>query len=701
MYTVEREFHGKTLKMETGRIAKQTNGAVLVSCGKAVVLVTACMDANKKADGFLPLTVDYVEKTYAAGRIPGGYLKREARLSDHETLTSRLIDRPCRPTFPKSFNCEVQVMATVMSADPEVQTDILAMCGASAALTISNIPFDGPIAGVRIGRVGGEFVINPSFAQVEKSDFEFLVAGSKDAIVMVEGAAEIVPEAELLEGIFFAHKELQTIIEMQEELREKCGREKYAFVPEAGPDADIVKKVQDFLGGKLEAAVTVKDKLERKDALSALKSECVDAIVTDASAEGADSMTKDIKEVFSNEIYTTVRSLAFDKKVRLDGRGFADIRQIDCNVSELPSVHGSALFTRGETQAIVTATLAVGKENTMRRDTLQGDSVRRFFLHYNFPAYSVGEVRFLRGPGRREIGHGTLAQRALETVLPAEKDNPYVIRIVSEITESNGSSSMASVCGGSLALMDAGIQIKAPVAGIAMGLLKSDDDFAILSDILGDEDHLGDMDFKVCGTEEGVTAMQMDIKIKGLAKEIFAEALEQARNGRMHILGEMKKALVEPRSEISKTAPQIVVLKINPNRIRDLIGSGGKTIKSITEAHDISINIEDDGTVTVSGMNAEHMDSGLKVIKALTAEAEVGKIYTGVVKRIESFGAFVEILPGMDGLLHVSEMEDGHTDDVNDVVKKGDQVPVKVLNVDGHGKIKLSRKSALEELGQL
>ena len=697
MYKVEREFHGKTLTIETGEVAKQTNGAVLVKCGGSVVMVTFCMGQKRDFD-FLPLTIDYIEKTYASGKIPGGFFKREGRLSDRETLNSRLIDRPCRPLFPKNLGHELQIAATVLSSDEEVPTDVLAMCGASAAVSISDVPFDGPLAGVRVCRKDGKLVYNPSMEVAEKSDLHFIIAGTESAILMVEGGAKVVPEDEVLEAIFGAHKEMQTIIEMQKELVEQCGKAKITVDPEPAKDADLVAKVTEFSKDKLLAALTVKDKLERKVALSAFKKECVEALV-EAGSENADSVTSDIKSIIEDLVYNEVRSLAFDKKVRIDGRDFSKVRQIDIKPTFLPKTHGSVLFTRGETQAIVTATLAVGDTYAQRVDTLHKDEFKRFMLHYNFPAYSVGEARPMRGPGRREIGHGTLAERALLAVVPEGKDNPYVIRIVSEITESNGSSSMASVCGGSLAMMDAGVKIKAPVAGIAMGLLKSETGHVVLSDILGDEDHLGDMDFKVCGTEEGITALQMDIKIKGLSQEIMREAMGQAREGRLHILNEMNKALSESRSDVSENAPSIEVIKINPNRIRDLIGSGGKTIKSITEAHAIDINIEDDGTVTVSGSNKKELSSGMKVIKALTEEAEIGKIYTGLIKKIESFGAFVEIIPGIQGLLHISELEDGHVKNVEDVVKEGEQVNVKVLDADSNGRIKLSRKAAMAELG--
>ena len=698
MHIVEREFHGKKLIIETGKVAKQCNGSVMVKCGGSVVMVTACMGAEKEGD-FLPLTIDYVEKTYASGKIPGGFFKTEGKLSDRETLTARLMDRPCRPLFPEGLTNELQVVATVLSADSEVPTDMLAMIGASASVVISDIPFNGPMAGVRVCKKDGKLILNPSMSIVEKADMHFIVAGSKDAIVMVEGGAQMIPEEEVLDAIFFAHQEMQVIIEMQNELREKCGKQKVEVKPKKERCPELLKQIENFLGDKVNQAITIKDKLQRGEAISNLKKELVVTIVGDDKSEEAEKKTNEIKAVFEDKVFDEVRDLAFKKKIRLDGRDFTTVRPISIETGYLPKTHGSTLFTRGETQAIVTATLAVGDEYAQRVDTLHEDAHKRFMLHYNFPAYSVGEVKPMRGPGRREIGHGALAERALEAVVPTGSDNQYIIRIVSEITESNGSSSMASVCGGTLALMDAGIKIKAPVAGIAMGLLKNGNDFVVLTDILGDEDHLGDMDFKVCGTETGITALQMDIKIAGLSKEIMKQALEQAKEGRMHILSKMKEAMPEVASDINPNAPRIVTFKINPARIRDLIGTGGKVIKSIIEAHSISVNVDDNGLVKVAGSDKESLEAGIKVIKALTAEAEVGKIYSGLIKRIESFGAFVEIIPGIQGLLHISEIANERIRNVEDVLSEGEQVNVKVLDVDNTGRIKLSRRAALEELG--
>ncbi len=685
---VERDFHGQSFSFETGYVAKQTSGAVLVRSGESVVLVTCVLGEERGVD-FLPLTIDYIEKTYAAGKIPGGFFKREGRLGEKETLTSRFIDRPCRPMFKKGFSSEIQIVATVLSADPEVDTDVLALCGASAAVSISAIPFDGPLAGVRVARHNGQLVINPPVSQFEECDLNFIVAGSRDAIVMVEGGAAEATEAEVLEALFYAHQEIKTIIEMQDELVEKCGKEKVEFTPRELP-AEIVAQVEKAVGDKLTSAITVADKLERKKAIKAVRNEAIESI-WDENAEDADQVLADMKSAFDDLVSKAVRGLLFEKGVRLDGRDNKTVRDIEIEVGMLPRVHGSSLFTRGETQAIVTATLGVD-DDAQRIDGLLGSSLKRFMLHYNFPAYSVGEARPMRGPGRREIGHGALAERALSAVIPSEDDFPYVLRIVSEITESNGSSSMASVCGGTLALMDAGVPIKAPVAGVAMGLIAEEENTVILTDILGDEDHLGDMDFKVCGTEKGITALQMDIKIKGLSQEIMTNALDQAKDARLHILGKMSEAISSSRTELSEYAPRVETLKISSDKIRDLIGPGGKVIKGIQATWEVNVNIDDSGIVTVSGNDAQKMASAIETIKSLTEKPEVGKIYEGVVKRIADFGAFVEILPGTDGLVHISQLSDEHVKRVTDIVQEGDLVSVKVLEIDRMGKIRLSMK---------
>ena len=686
MDKVEAGFHGSTISFETNRIAKQADGSVLVQYADSIVLVTACLGEEKNA-GFLPLTIDYVEKTYSAGKIPGGFFKREGRLSEYETLTSRLIDRPLRPLFPDGFQNEVQVVATVVSSDPEVDTDILALCGASTALTLSSIPFAGPVAGVRVCRINGNLEINPKPEDRKDADLDFIVAGTQDAITMVEGGADQVPEKEVLDALFFAHDELQKIIKLQLDLQAKCGKEKVEFTaPER--DAEIQKQVSEFVSEPIKEALSIKDKIARYKRLKEIKTEAKEKFVTEDLTD-PDAVATEVSATCSDVVYETLRGLVANESVRIDGRDFKTVRDIDIELGLLPRSHGSSLFTRGETQAIVAVTLGV-KEDAQIIDALHEESLKSFFLHYNFPPFSVGETRPLRGPGRREIGHGALAERALRYIMPKQSEFPYVIRIVSEITESNGSSSMATVCGGSLALMNAGVPIAEPVAGVAMGLIKEGDKFMVLTDILGDEDHLGDMDFKVCGTKKGITALQMDIKIAGLDKEIMSQALEQALEGRMFILGEMDRVIEKPAEDVSLFAPRIVTFKINTNKVRDLIGPGGKVIKSICESHSVKINVEDDGTVNISGTDKKSLDAAVKLAKSLTAEAEVGKMYDGVVKRITDFGAFIEILPGTDGLLHISQISEERVNDVNDVFNEGDQVTVKVLDVDKQGRVKLS-----------
>ncbi|MCB0352867.1 MAG: polyribonucleotide nucleotidyltransferase [Bdellovibrionales bacterium] len=696
--TVSREFHGNTISIETGYVAKQASGSVVVRSGDSVVLVTAVLGSERDGD-FLPLTIDYVEKTYAAGKIPGGFFKREGKLSDNETLTARFIDRPCRPLFTKGFNYEVQVIATVLSSDPEVDTDVLALCGASCAISLSEMPFDGPIAGVRVARIDGTLAINPPYSSLEDADLNFIVAGSRDAIVMVEGGAKQVGEKEVLEALFFAHEELKKLIDMQEELVKQVGKPKMEFVPRE-IEASLKSELEQFAKTDLLAAVQISDKHQRRDAIKVIKSAVKEKF---GIAEGDEDVIKqregDIDSIFEKLQSETVRGLLFDTGKRIDGRDNKTVRPIEIQTSYLPRVHGSSLFTRGETQAIVTATLGV-ESDAQRIDSLKGETFKSFMLHYNFPPFSVGETKPLRGPGRREVGHGHLAERALAAVLPEPENFPYTIRIVSEITESNGSSSMASVCGGTLALMDAGVPIIAPVAGVAMGLIASEKKTVVLTDILGDEDHLGDMDFKVCGTEEGITALQMDIKIKGLSQDIMTQALQQAREARLHILGKMKEALSEVRQELNEYAPRIVALKIPTDKIRDLIGPSGKTIKGIQETWEVKINIEDSGDVTISGNDAHKLQNAIETVKTITAKPEVGRIYEGIVKRIADFGAFVEIIPGTDGLVHISQLSEGHVKRVEDVVTEGDQVRVKVLEVDRMGKIRLSMKKSELESGE-
>jgi polyribonucleotide nucleotidyltransferase len=693
MYVVEREFHGRKISFESGRIAKQASGAVVVRAGDTVVLVTACMGAKKDGD-FLPLTIDYVEKAYAAGKIPGSFFRREGKLSEHETLISRLMDRPCRPLFPEFFNHEVQVVATVMSCDEENDPDVLAMCGASAALSVSELPFEGPIAGVRVGRLNGKLVINPKRSDLHKLDINMFVAGSRDAIVMVEGEAMQVPEKELTEALFYAHKEIQVLIEMQLDLQSKVGKSKVEVAPPSRDEA-LIAKMTAFMKPRIDKAIRTVEKLARRDLMGAVKKEAAAEFIKEGD-QNAEAMAKVLNRTFEDTLYKMVREMAVNEKRRIDGRDSKTVRPIAIDVGLLPRTHGSAMFQRGETQAIVVATLGTNEEAQIL-DTLAGESSKRFMLHYNFPAYSVGETKPMRGPGRREVGHGFLAERAVKAVLPEEKEFPYVLRIVSEITESNGSSSMASVCGSSLALMDAGVPVKAPVAGVAMGLIKEGDASVVLTDILGDEDHLGDMDFKVCGTQKGITAIQMDIKIKGLSQATMSEALEQAREARLHILGEMQRAISTPRSDLSKHAPRIVTIKINPDKIRDIIGPGGKMIRSITESCGVKIEVTDDGTVNVAGNNPANIDSAMKIIKSLTAEAEIGKLYKGIVKRIADFGAFVELFPGTDGLVHISQLAEERVRRVEDVVQEGDEVWVKVLEIDRQGKIRLSLKDATAE----
>lgn len=688
--TVSTPFHSSDISFETGWIAKQAHGSVMVRQGDTMVLVTACTKPANPDQDFLPLVVEYQEKTYAAGKIPGGYIKREGRPAEIEILTSRLIDRPVRPLWPDGFFDEVQIICTVLSADGVHSPDVLAICGASAALHISSMPFLGPIAAVRVGRIGGTLIANPTKEEIKQSDLDFIIAGSKDAIVMVEGGADVVPEAEILDALYFGHSELQKLIALQDQLRAKVGKPKAEVTPPVR-DAAITARVKELAETELYRINGIHNKAERRDAMSKL-SETVKTTLATEFPEKED----EVKKIYDDLMYTVSRNKIVRDKVRIDGRNPTQVRPIECQVGVLPRAHGSALFTRGETQAIVTTTLGTGDD----AQTIEGLGERiekSFMLHYNFPPYSTGEVKMMRGTGRREVGHGALAERALRPVIPGPKENPYVMRIVSDITESNGSSSMASVCGGSMSLMDAGIKITEPVGGVAMGLIKEGNEVVVLTDILGDEDHFGDMDFKVCGTTRGVTAIQMDIKCTGLSKETMSQALAQAREGRLHILGEMAKTISQPRTELSQFAPQITVIKINPDKIRDVIGSGGKTIRSITESTGVKIDISDDGTVQIASPDGIAAKKAVEIIKSLTEEAEVGRIYSGLVKRIMDFGAFVEILPGTEGLLHISQIANERVERVTDYLKEGDEVPVRVLEIDRQGRIRLSRKEALDE----
>jgi len=689
---VETEIGGKTLTIESGRLAKQANGSVLVTYGETVVLVTATAEKENKPDlGFLPLTIEYQERLYAVGRIPGSFFRREiGRPSEKEVLTCRLTDRPLRPLFPDGYMTETQVISTVFSADQENDPDILSILGASCALTISDIPFLGPIAGVRVGYINNEYVINPTKTQLLDSRLDLVVAGSRDAVVMVEGGADSLSEEEILEGIFFGHRELQPLLDIQEELRGAVGKEKRRVEPPA-IDEELQRKVRDIADADMLQVITTADKMER----SRLSDELADRVVA-ALGEEYQDRTGEIKSLFKELKKTMMRNRIVQERSRIGNRAFDEVREITCEVGIMPRTHGSALFTRGETQVIVAATLGSAGDQ-QRLETLNGEAYKPFMLHYNFPPYCVGEVRFLRGPSRRDIGHGALAERGIKAVLPDEETFPYTMRVVSEVLESNGSSSMATVCGASLALMDGGVPIKKPVSGIAMGLIKEGEQVVILSDILGDEDHLGDMDFKVVGTDAGITSLQMDIKIAGVDKEIMRQALTQARQGRMHILNKMQEAIPAPRANISDYAPKFFTMQINPEKIRDVIGPGGKIIKGLTAEFDAKIEVDDSGEIKIFTPNNEVARQLISRLEDLTQEAQVGKIYKGVVKTIKDFGAFVEILPGTDGLVHISELTEGRVKNVTDVLKEGDTVVVKVLEIDRRGKIRLSRKAALAE----
>jgi polyribonucleotide nucleotidyltransferase len=693
---------GKQILLETGKVAKQAHGAVWVRMGDSIVLVTVVSAAEKKEGiDFFPLTVDYQEKLFAAGRVPGSYFRREGRPTEKETLTSRVVDRSCRPLFPEGYANETQIIATVISFDQENDTDVLALTGASAALQVSDVPFNGPIAGVRVGRVNGQLVANPTLAQRAEADLDMVMAASRDAIVMVEGGAKEVSEAVMVDALLFGQQAVRELLDAQEALARDFGaKPKRAFEPPKN-DSELRAKVKALTWEKVKEAYGRHEKHDRYGRLSEIKKELLQALKEEAGGDPTRLANlalreKEIKGYYEDVKYEYMRKMITDEGRRIGGRGMADIRKITCEVGLLPRVHGSALFTRGETQALVATTLGTA-EDEQRVEMLTGMTFKKFMLHYNFPPFSVGEVKFLRSPGRREIGHGALAERALRQVMPPEDKFPYTVRIVSDIMESNGSSSMASVCGGCLSLMDAGVPIRAPVAGIAMGLIKEEEKIAILSDILGDEDHLGDMDFKVCGTDAGITSIQMDIKIGGVTREILERALAQARDGRKHILAEMARAIAAPRAEISAYAPRITTIKIRPERIKDVIGPGGKVIKDITARTGCSINIEDNGSIAIASPNQTQVEAAIKMIKDLTQEAEVGKTYLGTVRKIAEFGAFVELFPGTDGLIHISELSDKRVKNVSDVLSEGEEVLVKVISVDRQGKIRLSRKEALAD----
>jgi polyribonucleotide nucleotidyltransferase len=687
----EIELWGRTLSIESGKLAKQASGAVLVTYGGTVVLVTATAHPEPKTNvDFLPLTVEYQERFYSVGKIPGSYFRREiGRPTEKETLTARFIDRPLHPLFTKGYQNETQVIATVLSADQQNDPDLLAMIGASAALEISHIPFLGPIAGVRVGYVDGSYILNPTLAELEASSLNLIIAGSEKAVVMVEGGAGNLSEKEVLDAIYFGHREMQPILQMQKEMRAALGKPKMTVTVKPVNEA-LLADVERLAANSMRAVIATADKSERESAFAALAKQVLnDLPAADAEAGEAKAILQQLKKKM-------MRADIVRDQLRIGGRGTDEIRPIACEAAVLPRTHGSALFTRGETQVLVAATLGSGSDE-QRVESLEGMSFSDFMLHYNFPPYCVGEVRFLRGPSRRDIGHGALAARGLKAVLPAKEDFPYTIRVVSEVLESNGSSSMATVCGASLALMDAGVPIKMAVSGVAMGLIKEGDQVVVLSDILGDEDHIGDMDFKVVGTEAGITALQMDIKIEGVSQEIMATALEQARKGRLHILAKMKQAIAGPRAELPDHAPKILTLQIQPDRIRDLIGPGGKIIKAICSELDVKIDVDDSGKVLVFAPSVTVAGLAERRINELTAEPEIGVIYQGVVQKIMDFGAFVQILPGLDGLVHISELANQRVEKVADILKEGDVIPVKVLEIDARGKVRLSLKAALAE----
>jgi polyribonucleotide nucleotidyltransferase len=690
--TLTADLGGMPLSVQTGKVAKQASGSVLVQYGETMVLVSVVASHEPRiGTDFLPLSVEYQEKIYAAGRIPGNYMRREVgRPSEKETLTARLIDRPIRPLFPKDYYNEIQVIATVLSMDQENDPDVLAMIGASAALQVSDIPFAGPIASVRVGRVDGELIVNPTKTQQAESDINIIVAGSKTGVVMVEGGGDIVSEQEMLEAIFFGHAAMQPVIALQEKLTEAVGKPKRPHEP-APKDPALIETLEAQATDRIREAVLIPEKVKRSAALRELR-----AAIIEELGEGYLERKSEISEILHDIQRTICRDLILKEGRRIDGRKMDEIRPITCEVGVLPRPHGSALFTRGETQVLGVLTIGSGQDE-QRVETLYGDDPQRFMLHYNFPPYSVGEVKRMGGPSRRDIGHGGLSKRALERILPVPEDFEYTIRIVSEVLESNGSSSMGTVCSGTLALMDGGVPIADPVSGIAMGLVKEGDQVVILSDILGDEDHTGDMDFKVAGTREGITALQMDIKILELSKEIMEKALAQAREGRIFILDRMLQALSEPRKEISPYAPKMISVKINPDKIREIIGPGGKVIRAIQSETNTKIDIDDSGLVKIAATSQEDGDAALERINEITAEPEVGAIYEGTVVKTMDFGAFVQIFPGTDGLVHISQLARERVKKVTDVVKEGDTLRVKILEINRDGKIRLSHKAVLEE----
>jgi len=692
-HTVQAQINNTSLSIETGKVAKQADGAVVVRCGGTMVLstvVAAKMPMEGRDRDFLPLTVEYRERAYAGGRIPGGFFKREGRPDEKETLTCRLIDRPLRPLFPKAFRNELQVINLVVSADDENDPDVLAMIGSSAAVALSGIPFSGPIGAVRVGLVDGRLVANPTYKQLAASPLELIIAGTGEAILMVESGGREISEEQMLDALAFGHEQCKRLAQIQKDLVSQAGKPRWSFDANAGADPALEARIREMATAKVVQALAVHEKQARAQALEAIFEEVWAAIGGDETA------TVKAREYFDKVEKAEVRRLIVDKGIRVDGRSVTEVRPIWSEVRYLPRAHGSALFTRGETQALVSATLGT-KDDEQKMESFEGDTFRRFMLHYNFPSFSTGEVKRFGTPGRREIGHGALAQRAIEAVLPAKEAFPYTIRVVSDILESNGSSSMATVCGASMALMDAGVPLPAAVAGIAMGLVKEGDKVGILTDIMGTEDHYGDMDFKVAGTHKGITALQMDIKIAGVSVDIMRQALGQAREARLHVLGKMAETIKAPRTEMSPYAPRFVTIKIRPEKIREIIGPGGKVIRGIQEKTGAKIDVEDDGKVTIFSSSSDHAQMAVDIIQDICREAELDRVYLGKVKSIKEFGAFIEIMPGTEGLLHISQIAENRIRAVADVLSEGDMVAVKVIEIDPNGKVRLSRKSALRE----
>ncbi len=682
------QYGAHEVRLETGRIARQASGAVVASMGDTSVLVTVVAETEPKDFDFLPLTVEYEERTYAAGRIPGGFFKREGRPSEKAVLTCRLIDRPLRPLFPKGFCNEVQVIATIMSVDPNIDPDIIAMLGASAAIKISGIPFNGTLAGTRVGYINGDYVLNPSADDLQSnSQLDLVVAGTREAVLMVESEAKCLTEKQMLGAVMYGHEQLQVAIDAIEELAQRSGKPKWEFQPPES-NSELTEKIDSLARSQVESAYEISEKQERRDQLAQIRTQTSETLVGEYGEEISDQVYDAFKKLESN----VVRSRILAGEPRIDGRDTRTVRPIDIRTQVFPRTHGSAAFTRGETQALVMTTLGTERDAQII-DALEGEHRDPFLLHYNFPPFCVGETGRVGSPKRREIGHGRLAKRAIAAVLPERESCPYVIRVVSEITESNGSSSMATVCGTSLSLMDAGVNISAPVSGVAMGLIKDGDNFKILTDILGDEDHLGDMDFKVAGTESGITALQMDIKIDGITEGIMSAALDQAKDARLHVLEEMNKVLAQPREEISEFAPRIITMKISPSKIRDVIGKGGSTIRALSEETGATIDVSDDGIINIASVDKSGGEAAKERIKQITSDVEVGKIYQGSVVKLMDFGAFVNVLPGRDGLVHISQISHRRVNQVSDVLKEGDVVKVKVLEVDKQGRIRLSMKA--------